>query len=97
MADRLTRRSFAAGVLATGLGAKVGLASPGSSNQDKSAAPHSDLGHLNGQLAKPVPEDLQKAVGTSLKHNDDLFQTRRKHKLKEGSEPTSIFRAKGVK
>lgn len=60
-------------------------------------APHSDLPHLNSQLAMTVPEDLQKTVATGLKHNDDLFQTRWKHKLKDGSEPTSIYRAQGVK
>lgn len=93
----MTRRSFAAGVLATGLGARHALANIQAAEAGASDAPHPDLGHLKGQLAKPVPESLLKGVGAGLKHNDELFSARWKHKLKEGSEPTSIFRAQEVK
>lgn len=98
MGESFSRRRFAKGVLAGALSVSLGsraAAQPRESSAEpqQNPKPPTDLEHLNGQIAMPVPAELEAGVTAGLKHNDDLHKSRRKHKLAEGSEPTSVYRA----
>lgn len=99
MSQRISRRQFAARTVLGTAGAVLagnalsGPNAPAPQDKKPEEGPHPDLAQLNKRIAKPVPEELAKGVTAGLKHNDDLSVARMKHKLKEGSEPTSIYKA----
>jgi hypothetical protein len=95
MAQRISRREFAARAAAAGALAAVPKVGASASQTAKIAEEplHPSLPDLETLLAMPVPEAMKKQVSDALKYLQGLSETRWKTKLNDGSEPATIYRA----
>lgn len=91
MAQRITRREFARRAAATAAAASLGGLAAAQQTPKPDEGTHPAIPLLNKRLSKPVPAELQKQLSDALKNLDSLSAARSKHKLPEGSEPSTLF------